>query len=55
MVGIDVIDADRRVAHARLSGTRRADRDLIPGQDLGTAGRVEAYCMGHGGAPIEFE
>ena len=35
MVGVDVVDADRGVAHARLAGAGVADGDLFPDETSG--------------------
>jgi hypothetical protein len=37
MISVDVIDADGRVADARCTRFRVADRDFLPREDLGSA------------------
>ena len=48
MIGVDVVDADRRVANARLARAGIADLDFLVLQDFGTARGVNANCVGHG-------
>ena len=47
MVGIDVVDADRRVADARLTGAGVADGDFLPAQDFGTTVGVDTDGVRH--------
>jgi hypothetical protein len=52
MISVDVVDADRSVANAGLARTRIADGDLLELHDFGTAGGMDANCVGHGAAPV---
>jgi hypothetical protein len=47
VIRVDVVDADRRVADARLPGTRLADLRRLELHDLRTTGRVKANCVMH--------
>ena len=51
-IGLDVVEAHRGVADARLARAGLADLHLVPLQDFGAAGLVEANGMGHGGSPL---
>jgi hypothetical protein len=48
VVGIDEVDPDGRVANAGLPWSRLTDINLLPLEDLGTAGLVQADGSGHG-------
>ena len=48
VVGVDVIDANRRLAQAHLAGPGRADRDLVVLQGVGATDSVDADGVGHG-------
>ena len=47
MVGIDEIQANRRVAHARLACSGLSDLDIIELQHFGPADFVESHRLGH--------
>jgi hypothetical protein len=51
VIDVDEIQADRRVADARLARTGLADLHFLPDQNFGTAGLVKANGMRHGRAP----
>jgi hypothetical protein len=40
------------VPNAGLARTRIADGDLLELHDFGTAGGMDANCVGHGAAPV---
>src|SRR5271169_6892831 len=46
-IGVDVIQADRGIANARLAGSGLADLDLLPLQHFGAASLLKANRMGH--------
>src|SRR5258708_1557372 len=46
-VDVDEVETDGGVADARFAWTRFAHRDLLPHQDVGSAGLVEANRLGH--------
>src|SRR5207248_10941821 len=47
MIGVKEIDADRRVAHARLARSRIAYGDFFVHHRIGPAGRLDSNCVGH--------
>lgn len=49
VVGIDVVETDRVVAHARLARSRSGQIHRLPLQDFGTAGLMEADGVAHAG------
>ncbi|CAD5377767.1 hypothetical protein OF001_U230019 [Pseudomonas sp. OF001] len=53
-VGIGVVQADRHVAQADLTGTGFADLDVLVAQNLWTPGFIEAYGFGHVSLPNAF-
>ena len=53
LVGVDVVEPDRRVAEPDLALAGLADFDLLPLQDLGPAGLRETDCVRHRCLPSE--
>ena len=53
VVDIDEVQADRGVADTGFAGTGLAELDLLPDQNFGAAGFVEADGMRHGFTPCE--
>src|SRR6185437_5583700 len=47
-IGLDIVEADRGMAHARLALAGLADLHLVPLQDFRAAGLVETDGVGHG-------
>jgi hypothetical protein len=54
-IGLDIVEADRGVAHARLARAGFADGDFFPVQNFGAAGLVETDGMRHGGSPLSSD
>ena len=47
MIGVDEVEADGGVAHARLARPRLAHRDVLVSKHFGAAGLVDAHRLGH--------
>ncbi|MGY4619448.1 hypothetical protein ACVWZ4_004675 [Bradyrhizobium sp. USDA 4472] len=54
VVDVDEVEANSGMANARLAWSRLADIDLLPNQNVRTAGFVKANGMGHGRAPLSL-
>ncbi len=54
-IDVDEVEADRGVADQHLARAGRADLDLLPAQDLGAAGLVDADRMGFHGCLARWD
>ena len=51
-IGVDIVEADGRVPDTGFSRPWLADVDLLPDENLGPSGLMEANCVGHDAVPF---